>query len=63
MNDEGAGRRRGTGANEPTSGGAREHVRGGGGGAGAQHYGPRGRSGLQVPILVRERPPRRGRGL
>ena len=28
MNDEGAGRRRGTGANEPTSGGAREHVRG-----------------------------------
>ena len=27
-----------------------------------QHYGPRGRSGLQAQILVRGRPPRRGRG-
>ena len=38
---------------------------GGGGGGGGRippHYGPRGRSGLQLPILVRGRPPCRGRG-
>ena len=28
-----------------------------GGGGISQHYGPRGRSGLQLPILVRGRPP------
>ena len=34
----------------------------GGRGGIPQHYGPRGRSGLQLPILVRRRPPCRGRG-
>ena len=33
-----------------------------GGGGIPQHYGPRGRSGLQLPILVRGRPPCLGRG-
>ena len=33
-----------------------------GGGGIPQHYGPRGRSGLQLPVLVRGRHPCRGRG-
>ena len=36
--------------------------RGGGRGGCPRHYGPRGRSGLHVPTLVRGRPWRRGRG-
>ena len=53
---EGGGEGRGMGWGVPKGGG---QVAGGGEG-GAQHYGPRGWSGLQVPILVRGRPPRRG---
>ena len=57
---EWGGGRGGTGNGLGHAQGRRTGGRGGGGGA--QHYGPRGRSGLQVPILVRGRPPRRGRG-
>ena len=48
-----------TGCGVPKGGG---QVAGGGGGI-PRHYGPWGRSGLQLPILLRGRPPCRGRGL
>ena len=48
--------REGLGVGKGGGGGRRVGGALGGGGGGLQHYGPRGRSGLQVPILVRRRP-------